>query len=723
MAAGQYDTFLKACDGDVRRVVRNHVLLRGGPTPEGWQWLVGHLDPLPVEELVEILPRCRATSSPRGAEADVLRAIVARCPTAESGQRSYTTALANAADRLDPEVWDEIVRSLQGVLTLDCWQGLLGHCKLFSTKVYEQLRKTLPRWSSMRGGGLLGNPGEVREGGPEHPAATLFSDRRDDVALDQGFVRLVQSDDIAVRAHVLANLEKAGLLGCIQPKDALPANYRFASETRDDPHGSRGFFVNFAWRWAKAGEAGAREWFYQQVVERARRAGSWDVIQFELGPWVQKPEDREQLEQMAIERGVPALWIHPEVWDTLFDYAAAGPATRYRYRWLIDQAHNVEKGLPPDPTGTRRSAYDLVPFLLQFLPLPEAPDIAFDQQFVEAVFGVVGRNAKVPPELVIERLATLPRTKVRANLLVALACDHPGLFARTEIGPILAEVDPVAPTRLSGVLQLDGERREAGLRNLGPLATDALGSRLDGQTWTASELRKAADGLVADGATPTDATKAVLNRLPQVGGEDPHIGELLDWLEQHGVVGKALFAAALGFAARRESAFADSIGPWLMLRLRSPNAWKEHGTALFAATADTNGMLLHDILRGVLVRWTQAADDPAKVLGAIKMAFGRLLVHEVREALAVGRGSDVRDLLLTLGTLAAPQGLSKSVDALRHCTGVTGEVADLVDACVEVIRRARPEDEDVDDLWRALNEYQSVVRRRTDRTEGARDRP
>lgn len=722
MATNQYDAFLKACDGDVPRVVRNHVLLRRGLTPEGWQWLAEHLDPLPVEELVEILSRCRAPSCPSGTEANVLRAIVDRCPTTESEQRSYTTALANAAARLEQEVWDEVLARLHGILTPTCWQGLLGHRKPFCCEEYEKLQKTLPRWSAMRGGGFLGNPGEVREGGPEHPAATLFSDRRDPVALGRSIVRLVQSDDIAVRAHVLANLEKAGLLGCIQPKDALPASYRFAEETGDDPYGSRGFFVHFAWRWNEAGEAGAREWFYEQVAERALRAGSWDAIQDDLGPWVQKPEDREQLEQRAIERGVLAPWIHPEVWDTLFDYAAAGPATRYRYLWLVDQARNVEKGLPPDPTGTRTLVYDLVPFLLQFLPLPEAPSIAFDQQFARTVLGFAGRSAKVPPELVIERLATLPRTTARANLLVALACDHPGLFARAEIGPILAEADPIAPARLLGVLQLDDERREAGLRNLGPLATDALGSRLHGRAWTASELREAADGLVADGVTPTDATKAVLNRLAQVGGEDPHIGELLDWLEQHGVVGKALFAAALGFAARRESAFAAGIGLWLMLRLRSPNAWKEHGTALFVATADTNGMLLHDVLHGVL-RWAQATDDRAKVLGAIKMAFGRFLVNEVREALAVSREADVRDLLLTLGTLAAPSGLSKSVVALRHRTGVTGEVADLVDACVEVIRRAKPEDNEEEDLWRALDEYQPVAHRRTDQTEGARDRP
>jgi hypothetical protein len=711
----ELDTLLRASDGDVRRVLKNYVM-PNGPDPEGWSWISSRLNQLPPQDLLNLLTQVRETAAPGGTEATLIHAIINACPKSEAEQHSYTHELIGVAGQLPGEVVGELLTRLVKPLRRPNWLGLLQAAPLDCCPEYDRLRKTLPRWSMLRTFSASQDPIEVRTDGPEHPAFTLFDDRHDPTAPGRRLSPLLRNGGIEYRAHVLASLEQAKLLNQLRPEDALPADYRFArgwnqteGEEADDRYGSRAFFVGFARRWARAGEDAAGSWFYDQAAAWALRAGHWEGIEDQLKPWNDTREDRRMLRRAAIERGVPEAWVNPDPWTFIFDFLES--ARSQRYQWLCNEYDELI-GAHITDERPRLFGVNRVLELIKVLPLPPSPDIEFDRRLVAAVSGPIAQSLGLTPRLVLQRLSTRPMTAERANVLIESAYAAPELFAMPEIREVLAAAAPIDPTRCTGVLQLNESERELALLHLGASAADAFGSRIEAGDWTAEQILKLAEEKLANGAAPSDVAQAMLNRTSRVSVGDPNLSRVLEQVERLGVVGKTLFGAALQIASRTTHGGPRWLSAWLVERMSTVNAWKEHGTAVIEATMFANWILLEDVFHAM--RRPCMHSESGKLADAIKMALGRFLVTQVKGALAARRLDDARTLLLALGTLCPPEGLSASVAMLRRLENQTADVTDLIDICVRVTKRSGNEVGGYSDIERALEELRILRDRRRD---------
>jgi hypothetical protein len=290
---------------------------------------------------------------------------------------------------------------------------------------------------------------------------------------------------LRVRASVVAWLELRGMLELLTPEEALPPDVRFACEHSWIPTmDPSGYFLRLALRWPGDGRARARAWYVDQFMAAVQRGVDIAKLAEELiGParhfaglslrghaTGETALARAILEDIAwrsFDEKKTVPWLSttvvralerraPGAWERAFAYL-----DRYAEDRDADETDWLEvpylqvcfKQAKLDDLVPTRYAPDAI---LVLAPAPEPPTDEFDLQLLKyghllPTWPSAGDSVSHVTISLFKRIASFPSTRARANRLLRMLLDNPGLAPRIS-GAVLLRVaeasDPVSADEL-----------------------------------------------------------------------------------------------------------------------------------------------------------------------------------------------------------------------------------------------------------------------------------
>ncbi|WP_437692693.1 hypothetical protein [Sorangium sp. So ce176] len=289
------------------------------------------------------------------------------------------------------------------------------------------------------------------------------------------------------RASVVAWLDSRQMLAILSPEDALPAEVPFEDSGTLNLGLSLGpsegrYLLTLALHWPgdAAARNRARAWYVAQFLTAARKGVRWSRLVAELvGPshgldfeGVFKGHARgdralaaELLGELAwasLDEPVVAPWLaqsvyaafqrgEPDAWERAFRYldrCLADPSVLH-----VDPAEESSLVIAyrslTDGEFRWMPAGELVGWVLQWAPLPQSADDAFEER-------LFSYQEKLPPRFndvrtQFGRRASFPVTPPRAARLLAMVLEDPDLLCElpiSKLSEVAAAVDPLPPDRL-----------------------------------------------------------------------------------------------------------------------------------------------------------------------------------------------------------------------------------------------------------------------------------